>query len=164
MDLGLATHYLPSEGIIKAKKEYIENGNINTSGYYPEMSSDIKEHENFIEDVFHGSIKQIISKLKISKSEFGGKVYSHLLSRCPMSLAVTTKLIDLGKSKTLRQCLDMEYQLSQHMVYRDDFNNGVKSILISKDHNPQWEPATITEINYDILNKMFEPHAEKLYL
>ena len=81
-----------------------------------------------------------------------------------MSLAVTTKLIDLGKSKTLRQCLDMEYQLSQHMVYRDDFNNGVKSILISKDHNPQWEPATITEINYDILNKMFEPHAEKLYL
>ena len=52
MDLGLATHYLPSEWILKAKKEYIENGFINTSGYYPEMSSDITENHNLIEDVF----------------------------------------------------------------------------------------------------------------
>jgi enoyl-CoA hydratase len=81
-----------------------------------------------------------------------------------MSLAVTTKLINLGKSKTLRECLDMEYQLSQHMVYRDDFNNGVDSVLISKNHNPQWNPPSIIEINYDILNKMFETNDKKLYL
>ena len=164
MDLGLATHYLPSEWVLKAKKKYIENGSINTSSYYPEISSDITENQDFIEDVFKGSLKEIINKLKISKSEFGKKIYSHLLTRCPMSLAVTTKLINLGKSKTLRECLDMEYQLSQYMVYRDDFNNGVDSVLISKNHSPQWNPSSIKEINYDKLNKMFEPHDEKLYL
>ena len=89
-----------------------------------------------------------MNKLKISKTEFGQKIYSHLLARCPMSLAVTIKLINLGKSKTLRECLDMEYQLSQHMVYRDDFNNGVDSLLISKNHNPKWNPSSIIEINY----------------
>jgi len=164
MDIGLATHYLPSEWIIKAKKEYIENGNINTSSYYPDMPSDISENENFIEDIFQGSFKEIINKLKISKSEFGQKVYSHLLTRCPMSLAVTTKLIDFGKSKTLRECLSMEYQLSQHMIYRDDFNNGVEAVLVNKNHNPQWKPSTIIEINYDELNKMFVPCVERLYL
>jgi enoyl-CoA hydratase/carnithine racemase len=164
MDLGLATHYLPSEWIFKAKKEYIENGSIYTSSYYPEMASDIKENQNFIEDIFIGSLEEIMSKLQMSKSEFGKKIYSHLLTRCPMSLAVTTKLINLGKSKTLRECLDMEYQLSQHMVYRDDFNNGVDSVLISKNHNPQWNPPSIIEINYDILNKMFETNDKKLYL
>lgn len=156
MDLGLATHYLPSEWILKAKEEYIENGNINKSNYYPEMSSDIKENQNFIEDIFQGSIEDIMNKLKISINEFGKKIYSHLLTRCPMSLAVTTKLINLSNSKTLRECLCTEYQLSQHMVYRDDFNNGVDSVLIKKNHNLNWKPSTINEINYDELDKMFE--------
>ena len=164
MDLDLATHYLPSEWISKAKEEYIENGNINTSSYYPEMSSDIIENQSFIEDIFQGTLEEIINKLKISKNRFGQKIYSHLLTRCPMSLAVTIKLLNVAKLKTLGECLDIEYQLSQHMVYRNDFNNGVDSVLVSKKHHPQWNPSTINEINFDELNKMFEPHVEKLYL
>ena len=81
-----------------------------------------------------------------------------------MSLAVTVKLIDLAKLKTLKECLEIEYQLSQHMVYRDDFNNGVNSVLIIKNHQPAWNPSVINKINFDKLNKMFEPHVKKLYL
>ena len=47
----------------------------------------------------------------------------------------------LTKSKTLRECLAIEYQLSQRMVYRDDFNNGVDSLLVSKDYKPNWRPS-----------------------
>ena len=91
----LATHYLPSEWILKAKEEYIENGNINTSSYYPEMSSEIIENQSFIEDIFQGTLEEIINKLKTSKNKFGQKIYAHLLTRCPMSLAVTVKLLNL---------------------------------------------------------------------
>lgn len=164
MDLGLATHYSPSSLISEAKKAYIEKGNINTSNFYPEMSSDIVENKNFIEDTFNGSLEEIMIKLKKSQNKFGKQIHSHLLSRCPMSLAVTTILIKKAKSKTLRECLENEFQLSQHMVYRNDFNNGVKSVLISKDNKPKWRPPTIKEINYDKVNKMFEPHVKKLYL
>mgnify|MGYP006093785985 FL=1 len=164
MDLGLATHYMPSEMIKKAKEKYIEDGKINISSYYPDMSSEIKENQTFIEDVFQGTIKEIMNKLKICKNKFGQSLYSHMLTRCPMSLAVTTKLLNLCKSKTLRECLNIEYQLSQHMVYRNDFNNGVDSVLVSKNHNPQWKPSNINKINYDEINKMFEPSDERLYL
>ena len=164
MDLGLATHYMPSEMIKKAKEKYIEDGKINISSYYPDMSSEIKENQTFIEDVFQGTIKEIMNKLKICKNKFGQGLYSHLLKRCPMSLAVTTKLLNLCKSKTLRECLNIEYQLSQHMVYRNDFNNGVDSVLVCKNHNPQWKPSNINEINYEEINKMFESSDEKLYL
>ena len=81
-----------------------------------------------------------------------------------MSLAVSIKLINSAKSKSLKECLEIEYQLSQHMVYRNDFNNGVDSVLVSKNNKPQWSPSTIEEINYDEVNKMFEPHVKKLYL
>ena len=164
MDFGLATHYLPSSLIPKEKERYIKNGNINATNYYPEMSSDIIENKNFIEDVFQNTLEIIMDKLKISKSEFGQKIYSHLLSRCPMSLAITAKLLSIAKSKTLEECLGMEYQLSQHMVYRNDFNNGVDSILVSKDYHPKWSPPNINEINFNDLKKMFETHVKKLYL
>ena len=164
MDLGLATHYLPSELINKAKKEYIEHGNINFSSYYPEMSSDILENQNFIEDTFQGTIEEIINKLKKANDIFGKKIYSHLLTRCPMSLAVTVKLLELGKSSNLKECLKLEFMLSQYMVYRDDFNNGVDSVLVSKIHNPKWKPLSLNEINLDELNKIFETNDNKLYL
>ena len=150
--------------MLKAKKEYIENGNIIKTYNYPEMDSEISSNQNFIEDVFQGTLKEIMNKLKISKSIFSKKIYSHLLTRCPMSLAVTERLINLNKSKTLKESLNIEYQLSQHMVYRNDFNNGVDSVLVSKNYHPQWNPSTINEINFDKLNKMFEPHVKKLYL
>ena len=155
MDLGLANHYLPSELVSKAKKKYIENGNLDTSNYYPEMSSDIIENENLIEDVFQGSIVEIIKKLKNSKNDFGQKIYSHLLTRCPMSLAVTEKLINFSKQKSLKECLLTEYKLSQHMVYREDFNNGVNSVLVIKNHKTHWNPSTINGIDHVEINKMF---------
>jgi len=61
-------------------------------------------------------------------------------------------------------CLEMEYQLSQHIVYRDDFNNGVDAILVSKTYNPAWSPASIHDINFAEVNKFFEPHIEPLNL
>ncbi len=164
MDIGLATHYLPSELILEAKYLYIESGKIKETDYYPDFSSELNENQNFIEDTFHGTLEQIMNKLQISKNTFGKKIYSHLLTRCPTSLATTVKLLDLGKSKTLRECLQLEYQLSQYMVNRNDFNNGVDSVLLTKDHNQQWDPPTINEIDYEELNKMFESQAKKLYL
>ena len=56
------------------------------------------------------------------------------------------------------------HYLSQKIVYRDDFDNGVTSLLISKDHNPIWQPSNIDEINIDELNNYFESDTESLYL
>ena len=81
-----------------------------------------------------------------------------------MSLAITTKLIENAKGKSLKECLEIEFQLSQKIVYRADFNNGVNSLLVSKDHKPKWSPANIDEININDLDKYFETHTEKLYL
>ena len=164
MQLGIATHFLPSKDIARVSKEFILTGSLNSSYQYQDMESQIKENENLIEDVFHDDLNYILKKLKNSKDKFAQKIFSHLLTRCPMSLAVTLELLNNAKSKTLSECLEIEYQLCQHMVYRKDFNNGVDAVLISKTNQPKWDPASLENINYDQVNKMFEPHVEKLYL
>ena len=164
MDLGLATHYVPSKLIPEIIEEYIGKGVLNELDYYPSMSSDISSNKIFIEDTFQYDLPKIISILKNSKDEFGQKIYTHMLTRCPMSLAITVKLIKNAQSKTLKECLEIEYQLSQHMVYREDFNNGVDSVLISKNHKANWNPTTVESIDYSEVDKMFELHVEKLYI
>ena len=70
--------------------------------------------------------------LKHSSLLFAKKTYDHLFNRCPMSLAVTTELLKRAEHLSLKECLKMEYQLSQHIVYRNDFNEGINNVLVSK--------------------------------
>ena len=81
-----------------------------------------------------------------------------------MSLAVTVKLIEKAKNKSLQKCLEMEYQLCQHMVYRNDFNNGVDAILVSKNHKPKWHPQNLQDIDKDEVEKLFEFHTANILL
>ena len=162
--LGLATDYFKFDDIALLKKSYIENGIIIKEKFEVDDSSDLIRNMDLINSLFEGDIFKIFENLKNNQSEFAKKNFEILSEKCPMSLAISTKLINDAKGKSLKECLETEYQLSQNVVYRDDFDNGVNSLLVTKDHNPQWVPAKIDHINTEELNKYFETNTEKLYL
>jgi len=162
MVFGLATHYLPQNMINKTIENYISGKECINGNHFPTLASDILDNRNFIEDTFIGNIQSIMKKLKNSALPFAKKIYDHLLTRCPMSLAVTTELLHKAKSKNLKKCLKMEYQLCQKMVYRKDFNNGVDAVLVSKTNSPIWSPSSIYDINVDEVKKLFHPHIKEL--
>ena len=125
-----------------------------------------KETLNLIDNL-ERSKANIQNDEKLKNSDGFEKIINYLdiiYKKCPMSLYVSTKLINDAKGKSLKECLEIEYQLSQKLVYRTDFDNGVNTVLVTKDHNPQWSPAKIDQINTEELNKYFETHTEKLYL
>ena len=159
---GLATHYVNLNDIEDVKKNFINNGNILSDNYEVKNDTNIIRNIDQINELFDGNIKKIIANLKKNNSEFSKKILDILSNKCPMSLAITTKLIDDAKGRSLKECLEIEFQLSQKIVYRDDFDNGVTSLLISKDHNPIWQPSNIDEINIDELNNYFESDTESL--
>ena len=161
---GLATHYINLNDIEDVKENFINNGNILSDNYEVENDTNIIRNIDQINELFDGNIKKIIVNLKKNNSEFSKKILDILSNKCPMSLAITTKLIDDAKGRSLKECLEIEFQLSQKIVYRDDFDNGVTSLLITKDHNPIWQPSNIDEINIDELNNYFESDTESLYL
>ena len=161
---GLATHYFKSNKIEDVKENFITSGEILHDNFEVENDTYLIKNMNLINELFNGNIQTIISNLKSHNSEFSKKILDILLAKCPMSLAISTKLIDDAKGKSLKECLETEFQLSQKIVYRSDFDNGVNSVLISKDHNPIWEPSTIDEINIEDLDFYFETHTENLYL
>ncbi len=161
---GLATHYFKNNKIEDVKEKFIKRGEISHDNFEVKNDTYLIKNMNLINELFNGNIQTIISNLKSHNSEFSKKILDILLAKCPMSLAISTKLIDDAKGKPLKECLETEFQLSQKIVYRSDFDNGVNSVLISKDHNPIWEPSKIDEINIEDLDFYFETHTENLYL
>jgi len=80
-----------------------------------------------------------------------------------MSLFVTNELIKKGRKKSLKECLEMEFNLSQKMVYRNDFNQGIDAVLISKTHKPKWDPELLEDINLNEVESFFEENKNQLF-
>ena len=162
--LGIATHFHYSKNIGNVEQNYINNGLVSFSENIETTDSELLNNIKFIEETFVGDIHSILKILKQSKLEFAKKNFDRLMNRCPMSLAVTVELLGRAKKLSLKECLEMEFQLSQNVVYRDDFNNGIEAVLVSKTYNPTWNPKSIHDINYDEVKKLFQIHTEKLGL
>ena len=64
-----------------------------------------------------------------------------LLSASPRSLQETITLLKKGAKSTLEACLAREFKAAQRAIRHPDLAEGVRAILIDKDHTPIWPSA-----------------------
>ena len=152
LNFGLATNYCPENKLDDFINNYISDGVV--GNYKTSISSLFSDEKlDFINKNFSGNIHEIFNNIIFSKDPYS--ILNKLKNKCPMSLAVTAILIENSKNKTLQECLESEYSLSQKMTARRDFGEGIEAVLIKKHHNPQWEPMTIKEIDKNELENLF---------
>ena len=161
LSLELGTHYCPINELDNLIDEYISKGTINNFIKTSLDNSSILINTNLISECFNGNIQDILNKIK--NSSLNDKLYQNIINKCPMSLFVTNELIKKGRKKSLKECLEMEFNLSQKMVYRNDFNQGIDAVLISKTHKPKWDPELIEDINLNEVKGFFEENKNQLF-
>ena len=161
LSLQLGTHYCPVEELDNLIDEYISKGSIKNFSKTPLNISTVLDNTNLISECFNGNIQNILNKIK--NSSLNDKLYQNITNKCPMSLFVTNELIRKGRKKSLKECLEMEFNLSQKMVYRNDFNQGIDAVLISKTHKPKWNPELLKDINLNEIESFFEENKNQLF-
>jgi enoyl-CoA hydratase len=69
---------------------------------------------------------------------------------------VTHELLSRGAKRDLAECLAMELALTR-VVANDhpDFREGVRAVLVDKDHHPKWQPASIEAVDAAAIERMF---------
>lgn len=73
----------------------------------------------------------------------------------PLSMAVTLRMLRLGKHMSIRSCFIMEYRLSQQFMRDADFFEGVSTKLIRKSKDPVWTPARLDDVTPALLDTYF---------
>lgn len=54
------------------------------------------------------------------------------------SLLLTQLQLKRGATMTLKECLEMEFRLMMRCIAAPDFTEGIRAVLIDKDHSPRW--------------------------
>lgn len=161
LSLQLGTHYCPVEELDNLIDEYISKGTIKNFSKTPLNISTVLDNTNLISECFNGNIQNILNKIK--NSSLNDTLFQNIINKCPMSLFVTNELIRKGRKKSLKECLEMEFNLSQKMVYRNDFCQGIDAVLISKTHKPKWNPELLKDINLNEIESFFEENKNQLF-
>lgn len=101
------------------------------------------------------TVEAILESLDREGSDFCTKTKEQLLAKSPFSLKITLKQLTDGKNKTLKQCFETDLLLAKNFLRHGDFYEGVRSILIDRDHLPDYEYKHVSEVTVDTVDKFF---------
>lgn len=89
--------------------------------------------------------------------KFVGAVAAALSERCPMSIKVFCRMMDVARDFTQpAEALALEFQLAMRMIRRDDFVEGIRAVVVDKDQSPKWQPDRLEAIDAAMLDAVFD--------
>src|SRR5699024_818448 len=86
-----------------------------------------------------------------------GKTAKLLRSKSPTMIKVAFEAIHRARDLTIEEALTQEFAITLHALRSHDFREGVRAQLIDKDRSPQWNPATLEEVDQDLVAHYFAP-------
>jgi len=102
--------------------------------------------------------EDILSALEAEDSEWAETELITLRNKSPLSCKVSLRLLAEGENRaSFEEEMRAEYALASRVARTHDFIEGVRALLIDKDNDPRWEPATPEEVTEEMLDALFAP-------
>ena len=162
--LGLAKYCVPYDKFVYLEKiltnainmEFIES-NIKNFVIKPQSKMFPKLNEEISVCFKSNKVEDIISNLEKNGSRWAYEALTSINKMSPTSLKVTLRQIRLAKTMSFEENLLMEYRISQGCMMGHDFYEGVRAVLVDKDHNPKWNPEKLEGVSKKIIRSHFKP-------
>lgn len=161
--LGLATHYVEQSALpdmidrIATTPQRVQ-GPIGTFAA-PVPDARIEQNLPQIGRFFTSDrFEEILAALEADDSDWAQTELATLRTKSPLSCKVSLRLMAEGANRTsFAEEMKAEYALAGRVARTHDFREGVRALLIDKDNNPQWDPATPEEVTDEMLDVLFAP-------
>ena len=162
IEIGLAQYCVPYESfdILEQKLSNIDDvSQIDPliHNFSIKVQSDFFPHNN--NEILHcfnsNKMEEIVLNLQKNNAPWSDEALMFIKQKSPTSLKITLKQLIMAKDLSLKEDLVMEYRLSQACMKGHDFYEGVRSVLVDKDHNPKWNPATLEDVTDEIVESHF---------
>lgn len=97
----------------------------------------------------------ILAALAREPGAWAREARAAMLRASPLSLAITFRQLAQGRGMTIEEALTLEYRLTQHCMAGEDFYEGVRAVLVDKDHAPRWQHAAVEAVSAAELDDYF---------
>jgi hypothetical protein len=77
--------------------------------------------------------------------------------RSPLMMSVTLEQIRRSQAMSIEDCLRMERNLVRRCFEHGEVIEGVRALVIDKDHQPKWNPSSVAAVRSDMVQHFFEP-------
>ena len=162
-EVGLATHYLPSDNLAEAKQRIAENPD-RIDGILGQLSDIVPEarilqnldkiDKFFASDVY----EDILAALDADDSDWSAKELATLNTKSPQTCKVALRQLKEGAAmETFADEMRNEYRIGSRVLTRHDFIEGVRALIVDKDNEPKWDPATPEEVSDELIDSIFAP-------
>lgn len=129
----------------------------------PIQGGKIQQHIKNIESLFsYPSIEEIIHAASQMNDDFSKELFASITKKSPTSLKVTLLALQQSEHQSFDACMRQEFRLSCRFLQEHDFAEGIRAVIIDKDQNPQWRPATLEGVTPSIVAKYFAPLEQEL--
>ena len=162
-EIGLATHYVPSDKLDEAKERIAENpdrieGILGTLADVPAEARIVNNLDKidkfFASDVY----EEILAALEADDSEWAAKERDTLGTKSPQTCKVALRqLKEGGAMASFADEMRNEYRIGYHVLVMHDFIEGVRALIVDKDNDPKWNPATPAEVSDAWIDGIFAP-------
>jgi enoyl-CoA hydratase/carnithine racemase len=125
--------------------------------------SKVREHFDTINELMAGDdLLDIAKRLRALKSEdpWLQNAAQTFAKGSPSSAAVSFALWQRVTRMSLAEVFRLEYWASLGFCAHKDFAEGIRALLIEKDRNPKWNPATLEEITPEFVADHLKPRGE----
>lgn len=145
LELGLATHFVPSSSLDAFCAAVIADGlDAALSSLGPGPSASVPD----------GLAGHDVAAMLASLGD--GPARDALLAASPLALSVTAELLRRGADSTLAECLGRELRVAVRMTRCADFAEGVRAMLVDKDRAPAWSPSSLAEVSAAAVQAVFD--------
>ena len=168
----VATHFLPSELIPNLKAQIAQAdfsagaaemlGEILSRLTHTVPTGSFEPYMDLIERCFaHDRAEDIVAALDAEGSEWALEQAKTIRSKSPETVKVALRQVrEGGQCQTFEDNMRMEYRIGWRKVQSPDFIEGVRAVIIDKDHNPSWSPATLEGVTAEAVDQYFAPLGE----
>lgn len=165
---GVATHFVPRERLAGLEQALVDAGPGSKAEVDavverfaavagPSALADVRPQ---IDRLFSGTTMAEVMAALEADAGFGAEQARIIRTKSPTSIKLTFAQLRRGKSLSLRDCMRLEWRICNHVAAGNDFYEGVRAVIIDKDHRPNWRPATLEQVSEAEIEAYFSPVPE----
>jgi enoyl-CoA hydratase len=172
--LGIATHRVPSArlpDLLDGLCSLVPVDALLAAFAEPVTAGPLKLHQQAIDLLFAADqIEDILSALDAvgrasgPDTDFARRAAATIRTKSPTSLKIALMQLRRGETLDFEACLRTEFRIVSRVVTGHDFYEGIRAVIVDKDHSPAWQPATLDAVSDAAVAGYFAPVARELDL